>query len=257
MAWNVEKLVFSRSKTLDGAVAAMVGMAFGSSGTKLYSVNMSDERVREYNLSQVYNPFSETYVQELDISGVAPTASDVSFNTTGSVMYVNEIVSGDIHSYNLSTPWNISTGVYSTTKSTGYAMSDGFRFKPDGSMLYITGGTADVLVGYSLSTPWDISTMLKTHEINVSATCSGLNKSGIDFKPDGSKMYISCGAANTVIEYGLRREWDISTAEYIRASGCTVAIDNLLFNAAGNIVYSGALYEYILPTGKARPSKSA
>jgi len=261
MAWDVTKLKFSRSKTLDGPFETLLGMSFGSSGSKMYCVDMS-HGVREYDLGINYDPFTETYVQRIDL---APddirNPIDVEFNPTGDVMYVLSISESSVHEYRLGTPWDISTAVHSGYESinTYSPIPQGWKFKSDGTMLYVTSGFSVLTIGYSVSTPWDISTLQKIQEIDLSSTCTIGGMWGIDFKPDGSKMFINCWANHRIIEYGLTTAWNIETAKYIRSSGCTVVESGTRFSSGGTVVHviSGDVYEYTLPVGKHRAVKSS
>lgn len=261
MSWDVAKLEFSRSKTLDGPAGVLLGLSFGSSGSKMYCAEMLN-CVREYDLGINYDPFTETYVQKIDLSsdGVF-NVTDVAFNPTGTKMYVNSLSNSEIHDYNLGTPWDISTAAHSSTRSVSQysVLPYGFRFKPDGTMLYITSQGNDSIVGYSLATAWDISTMSKIQEISILSECVGMNENGLDFKSDGTKMFVSCYTASNILEYGLTTAWNIETASYIRSSGCTVQMDNVKFDSDGNVVYvtAGGMYEYTLPVGKHRAIKSS
>lgn len=258
MAWNVAKLKFSRSKTLDGPAGLLLGLAFGSSGAKMYCVEMLN-CVREYDLGLNYDPFTETYAQKIDLSADSPNLSEVAFNPTGTKMYVNSTSNDEMNEYDLGVAWDISTAVHSVTAdireySDG---SEGFRFKSDGTMLYIVASFNAQIVGYSLSTPWDISTMAKTQSIDISECISSARR-GIDFKSDGTKMYVSC-TSDKILEYGLDKAWDIETSSYLRLSGCSVFSGNVMFDSDGTMVHviSGDLYEYTLPIGKHRAVRSS
>jgi DNA-binding beta-propeller fold protein YncE len=259
MAWDVTKLKLSRSKaTLDGG-GFMYGLAFGASGSKMYSIDLSFRTVREYDLGLLYDPFSETYLQEFSVYSEAQNPIEVAFNPSGTKMYVISISCNAVYEYNLSTPWNISTAVYSNYRDIQQysVMPYGMKFKPDGTMVYVTSNFDKNVVGYSMSTAWDISTMQKVQEIDVLSICGV--PYGIDFKPDGTKMYISCDPSRKIVEYGLTTAWNIESAKYIRSSGCTVEIDNVKFSSDGTAVYvtAGGMYEYTLPMGKHRPVRSS
>lgn len=253
MAWDVSKLKLSRSVVLDGPAGTVIGLSFGSSGSKMYCVTTSNT-VREYDLGMNYDPFTETYLQNIDLTadGIL-NMQDVEFNPTGSIMYVLD--ANGVAVYNLSTPWDISTAVYSDLESipTYSQPLYGWRFKPDGTMVYFVSKFVEKMVGCSLSTAWDISTIQTVQEIELS-----FGQAGIDFKPDGSKMFISESKTDYIHEYGLTTEWNIETAAYIRSSKCTVLTGNVKFDSDGTTIYinSSGMNEYTLPIGKHRPVKS-
>jgi len=87
-------------------------------------------------------------------------------------------------------------------------------FKPDGTKLYMVGTGGDDVNEYSLSTAWDLSTASYVQSFSVSTQETG--PSGIFFKGDGTKMYITGGVGDDVNEYNLSTAWDISTASYLQ-----------------------------------------
>jgi DNA-binding beta-propeller fold protein YncE len=68
---------------------------------------------------------------------------------------------------------------------------------------------AGAIVGYDLPTASydDVSFSVATEEINPT---------GIFFKPDGTRMYVTGFGSDTVSEYNLSSLWDVSSATYSR-----------------------------------------
>jgi DNA-binding beta-propeller fold protein YncE len=85
-------------------------------------------------------------------------------------------------------------------------------FKPDGAKMYVLGATGDDVNEYDLSIAWDISTA--SYVQNFSVASEELGPSGLFFKPDGSKMYITGFDGDDVNEYDLSAAWDVSTASF-------------------------------------------
>jgi len=89
----------------------------------------------------------------------------------------------------------------------------GLFFKPDGTKVYVVGTTGDDINEYDLSTAWDISSASYSQNFGVSS--QEANPSGVFFKPDGSKMYVTgFTTGKEVYQYSLSSAWDISTASY-------------------------------------------
>ena len=87
-----------------------------------------------------------------------------------------------------------------------------YFFKPDGTKLYVTGSTGDDVNEYDLSTAWDISTA--SYSQNFSVSSQEATPQSVQFKPDGTKMYIMGSGGDDINEYNLSTAWDISTASY-------------------------------------------
>ncbi len=102
----------------------------------------------------------------------------------------------------------------------------GINFKPDGTIMYITNrkaasgaeGQKGQVTQYSLSTPFDISTATKTSQTDLlGSDSSSVLKypHAIEFKPDGTKMFVTAGdAVASVYQYNLTTPWDSSSAEF-------------------------------------------
>ena len=101
-------------------------------------------------------------------------------------------------------------------------------FSSDGSKVYITGNTPASVSEYNLSTSWDISTASYVQDFSVST--QDTVPTGVSFKTDGTKMYVTGGSGDDVNEYSLSTAWDISTASYVQNSS-VAAQDTTPYNA--------------------------
>ena len=125
-------------------------------------------------------------------------------------------------------------------------------FKTDGLKMYVSGSTGDDVDEYDLSTAWDISTASFVQSFSVAAQASGTT--GLSFKPDGLKMYVSDQTTDTIYQYSLSTAWDISTASYDSVSFLVTADTSpvrFTFNDSGDKVYVVGqqldnLYQYSL-----------
>lgn len=84
--------------------------------------------------------------------------------------------------------------------------------KNDGTKLYILGSSDKEVNEYNLSTPWLISTATWSQSFSVSA--QDTNPHGICFDPNGTRMYVVGVITQTVYQYSLSNQWDISSATY-------------------------------------------
>ena len=96
----------------------------------------------------------------------------------------------------------------------------GINFKPDGTIMYITNRDPNnsnkaQVTQYSLSTPFDISTATKISQTNLvhKNNTAVFFPHAIEFKPDGTKMFLASNNSQTSIyQYNLTTPWDSSTA---------------------------------------------
>ena len=127
-------------------------------------------------------------------------------------------------------------------------------FKPDGTVMYIMGETGDDINQYSLSTAWDISTA--SYVQNFSVASEETSPRGLDFKPDGTKMFVCGISGDDVNEYNLSTAWDISTASYVQnfsVSAQETAPGSISFKTDGTKMFIGGatgddINEYDLST---------
>ena len=106
--------------------------------------------------------------------------------------------------------------------SSDTAGARGINFKPDGTIMYVTRRTNDTsstdgfVNQYSLSTPFDISTATLTSTTQLTDGTTDLQyPHAIEFKPDGTKMFVVANEGLYVYQYNLTSAWDTSTLEYV------------------------------------------
>ena len=191
--------------------------------------------VGQYETLTPYVISGMTYLGGFGVSSQEAAPWGLAFKPDGTKMYVCGTSGDDINEYNLSTAWDITTASYSQNFSIS-AQDTAPRnivFKPDGTKMFVTGTTNDNVYEYVLSTPWDISTLSYVQSFSVSSQT--LVPIGLDFKPDGTRMFVTAFDDLTdakVYQYSLSTAWDLSTASY----------DSISLNPA----VGGAVAEWIL-----------
>lgn len=153
-------------------------------------------------------------LKQLSIISQEGNSNSIFFKDDGTKMYLMGSSGDDINEYNLTTAWDITTASYSQNASVGTqdTVPQGLYIKSDGTALYMTGSTNDAVYQYSLSTAWDISTLSYVRTFSVSSQQAG--PLGVEFKTDGTKMYVSGTSGDKISEYSLSTAWDISTASH-------------------------------------------
>lgn len=190
------------------------GLFFKDDGTEMYVLGTGGDDVNEYALSTAWQVSTASYVQSFSIAAqeTAPTA--LFFKSDGTKMYVIGYAGDDVNEYDLSTAWDVSTASY--LQNFSVATQEGFPFglffKSDGTELYITGLDTDSVLEYSMSSAWDVSSASYVQGFSVAAQNS--YPSGVFFKDDGTRMYVSNPAYERIDQYNLSTAWDISTASY-------------------------------------------
>jgi sugar lactone lactonase YvrE len=138
------------------------------------------------------------------------------FKPDGTKMYVVDSNDRKIFQYNLSTAWDVSTATYAQDVSVISEDLDPqeVQFKTDGRKMYVVGETGNDINEYDLDPAWDISSA--SYLQNFSVSNEGTGPTGLYFKSDGSKMYVSDTVGDEINEYDLDPDWDVSSASFVQ-----------------------------------------
>jgi len=169
------------------------------------------------------------------------------------------ISTNTVYQYTLSTAWDISTATYAS-KSKGISAQEsnayGVTFSADGTKMYVMGISSDTVFQYTLSTAWNVSTATYASK-SKSVSAQENSPRGLEFSADGTKMYMIGTTNNTVYQYTLSTDWDVSTATYASKSKSVLTQDNysqdVTFSADGTKMYiigtqNDTIYQYTLST---------
>lgn len=222
-AWDTSDLEFEGSYGLSDQEITPQGMYIGDSGTKLYVVGtgtVDDETdgktVYWYDLTTAWDVTGTvTYNASYTLTNVdAP--SGIAFSSTGNKMFVLDNTGSAIYSYNLGTNWEVDTASIDTGNE--YSITDdnlptGMYLNSAGTDLYVAGTTNDVVIHYELTTPYDLTSIVLIETVSI--TNQETEITGLHFKSDGSKLYITGLNSDSVIKYDLLTNWDISSLEFV------------------------------------------
>jgi sugar lactone lactonase YvrE len=186
-----------------------------------------------------------------------PAPQGLFFKPDGTRLFIIGSNQDAVYPFELSTPWDVSTGTVGTRISVtliDFNPMDVF-FKPDGLKMYILGDTGNKVYQFTLSTAWVVSTA--TYDsVDFSVASQDTSPQGLFFKPDGTKMFMFGTQNNEIHEYTLSTGWDLSTAAYASASfdptSQETAPTAVTFRPDGEKVYvvgdGDVVYQYSLPT---------
>lgn len=134
----------------------------------------------------------------------------IKWNNDGTKAYVISNQADDIKYFTAGTAYDETTLSYVGAYSTGVTWSIfSLSISPSGTNFYFTENVSDVIYQHIMSTPWDMSTASSVRSQSVSWFETGLY--AVDFKPDGTMMWIVWAAGDDVTEFSLGTAWDIST----------------------------------------------
>jgi hypothetical protein len=266
---NIENYVWRRNYTFNSPFLhiSQPSISYGDVDSKIYISDGStatNSEIRQYDLTTSGDPSTATYSNKsVAVYGVNSTSYiNTAFSPDGTRMYItfyggSAQIFQPPEQYNLSTAWDISTAVPKVKKFyVGSQESNpyGIYIKPDGTKMYIIGATGDDVNEYDLSTAYDVSTAV--YNQNFSVATQETAPYGIEFKPDGTKMYIVGTTGDDINEYNLSTAWDVSTASYnqnFSVSGQAASPHSVKFKPDGTKMFvsgssSDSVNEYSLST---------
>ena len=142
---------------------------------------------------------------------------------SGSITSINILNPGDGYTFVPTITIDIPSDIFSnaildatsslTVEASGW---EGFYIDPTGTRAYTCHGnnsyTEGVIEYYAFSSSFDITNATKISELNLSSSFEYLT--GIEFKPDGSRFYVSglTSSGFFIHQYNLSTKWDITTA---------------------------------------------
>jgi len=204
------------------------GLAFNNNGTKLYVVGEGNDRVYEYNLSTPYDISTGVYNDYLNVSAQDTYPRGIAFNDDGTKLYVVGSANDKVYEYNLSTPYDISTGVYNDYLDvSAHGHPYGIAFNNNGTKLYVVhiySVSQSFVCEYNLSVPYDISTGVYNDCLDVSA--QDTVPLDLGFNNDGSKLYVVGTNTLCIYEYELRQKLDKAVL-YVNLTGSYQAVDTV------------------------------
>ncbi len=128
------------------------GITFSPDGSKMYVVGKQNDSVFQYTLSSAWDISTASYdSKSLDCSTQEGSPEGVAVDTSGTRVYVIGL-GGDIYQYNLSTPFDVSTGSYASKTldvSSQASSAVDLAFGDDGAKLYVYNKDADIVYQYS------------------------------------------------------------------------------------------------------------
>ena len=216
---------------------------------------------------------SGTFTQAYQASAYTQSASalssnmtamhDFAFNTDGTKLFALDRPSTTSNSrvaeFTLSTAYDVSTLTFVDVYVIGNlnTFPKGLAFKTDGTRMYTTMFGHQGIWGYDLSTGFDVSTASYNTNLFYTTSISGGFIQAIQFKPDGTKMYLADHGAETIKQYSLSSAWDQSSASYdsvqLDSSAYHTSPEGFVFNDDGSKIYivgddSNDVTEYSLST---------
>jgi len=186
---------------------------------------------------------------------IAPDGSTVfaGIPDSGTLFYEIGGGSNNLHEFDASTAFDVSTLTLATTINTDDAAPTDLAWNTDGSKLYELGESNVEIIEYTVSEPFDISTASVNQRADISSNVTA--PKAIGFNSNGTKVFISGNVGNGFIhEHELSTAFDVSTLSFVQSfdtnGGSPVG---LAWNGDGTTLYDcdnadDQIHEYGLST---------
>jgi len=212
-AWDITTATHSQGPVLQSGAKNYMDHKFSTDGTKVYRINYSDDSVYQWPLSTAFDPSSNTSgPTTFSVSAQEATPCGLAFKTDGTKMYIYGATQQEIHGYDLSTAWDISTATY-TSQEQNENYLHGLYIANTGQYMFATD--------YDGGKIWRISTTANNvfdsranTDMYFDVSAQSANPQDVHFKSDGTEMFVLQYNDQYLDKYTLSSAWDITTATY-------------------------------------------
>ena len=200
-AWSLASVSHIQTKAL--ASGGYRGIHFKSDGTKMFLINQATRNVEEHTLSTAWDINTLSKVDDYDVTSGVTIPYGVSFNDTGTEMYISGTTSGASYGafakYTLSVGFDLSSTI--TLINTYTETSDNVVF---GDMI-INSTRTKLWVVISIAYVWQYDLSIAGDLSSIAYTCAyrhGIDYTfGIFINSAVSKMYLTNTVTNVVSEF--------------------------------------------------------
>lgn len=194
-------------------------IVFSPDGTRLYILE-ADSDLKQYTLSIPYDISTKTLEGQIDLNTLSDTyPRGFALSPDGKYLYIAGTTWDTISMYTLSIPHDIQgstltrgygTTIFNNIQSGTESYIRGFTMKPDGTRIYACGYGNDRVYQWNLSTAFDLTTCSFDDYGSLNYESNPVPQ-GIEFKPDGTKMYLVDSSYDKIYEVSLSEAWDVTS----------------------------------------------
>ncbi len=212
--YNLLPIALDGDVSITSQDSSPTDIVWNNDGTKMYIIGTSSDSIHQYS---VLTPFVVTSTVTLDGSfsvtsqETSPTA--MAWNSNGTKVYIVGIDSDSIHQYSVSTPFDV-TSVVTFNGSFDVSSEDpnprGLAWNSNGTKVYVLGFSSDNVYQYSVSVSFDITSTV-TLDGSFSIVLQSTNGRGLMWSNNGSRMYVSDNATDSIHQYSVSTPFDVTS----------------------------------------------
>ena len=218
------------------------GIAFNNDGTKFYNLQAAGgihSLLNEWSLSTAYDVSTATYVTQLSLYPQDTVGQDICFSTDGTRLFYVGSSNDQIHRYNLTTAWDLTTASYSTdyfSFSSATTIPTGICWSPDGMKLYMCEQQYCYVYQYNATSAFNVNGLSASTSFGPT-TAYDTALEGVAISADGTKIFVVGQASDKVHEYSLPTAYSLTSAAYVQSfdvSSQTNAPTSVIFKSDGS-----------------------
>ncbi|ABK77482.1 hypothetical protein CENSYa_0849 [Cenarchaeum symbiosum A] len=202
----------------------ITGMAFSGNGSYAFVLSRLTDEVTRWALSTPFDLSSRAADGEiLDVDGPGEHGWGLYVTSDGRKVFVGGEDADRVHSYELGSPHDLGTGVYTGSIAIP-GMNDitGIEFTPGGGRVIVVGETGRRVVSQELHVPYGAS--LRTNFLDTLSVEE--NPEDFEFVLDGRRMFLVGFDLDRVRRYNLGTAYDIGSAQPTNAFNARNEEDN-------------------------------
>lgn len=243
--------------TADDTEPIEVGLfTIPTAGSLMYVTGSSSNSLHEYSLSTVFGLSTVGLNNSVDISISGSIISSITWNDTGTKLYVIAYDPGVVEQYSTPQPFDISSltsdgvfGVDSNNDLPAY-----LTWSTDGTKAHIVDTNGDAITQYTASAPFDTSSI--SFETSLDVVNDAPIPRGMAWDKDGSVLYLLSASNRSVVSFDLTTQFDISTASLSQSfdvSGQSTSPSDIGWNVDGSKMFiagfsTSSVFSYDLST---------
>ena len=159
----------SASNSYNTGLYNVKSLAVSSDGTKFYFLEDDAQEIRQITFATAYDVSSSASSATLSISGNTTYPRSLAFSDNGKKLFVGDTYNEKIHQYNLTTAWDISSGVSYDGGITLTTTIDpfGIVFTDGGTKMLILDEAGETVDVHSLKSPFNLIDIDDEHDGDV------------------------------------------------------------------------------------------
>ena len=209
-AYNLDGAFYTDQKSGVFATNSIPFTGLDPSGMFAYKVNFGGNVLEQFEMSSFGDLTTLSTTASASVARTGPGAFN--FTQAGDAFIMSSPSSNALVQYDLSTPWNISTAVLSSSSTSNQSASYSVLLASDGGQLFV-GGSGSSGTVYDLPTANSI--VGKTNPTTLAFPGGPTDIYGASMSPDGATVFVFCNGTDTIYQY------DLSTPNDIRSRGAS------------------------------------